>query len=451
MRFSARALPLLLVVLLTAAVASAAKAPKIKIDHFRETWERLSPEERTAVIARYGIKQTALYLNRSYQQTLDRDYKVEIPSEKKTKHIRNQKSSGRCWIFGTVAAIEGKEPLSQSFVNFYAWKKRAEHMLARALRNQKPLTYRTEDGFGEGGWSPHAAQLIAEYGISPKEFMPDTADAGNSGTYIAKLTELIASAQMEARKLPRGAAGQAARQALGDRYRAQINQLLEIALGKPPEKFVVDGKEYTPKSYADDRLGFRANDFVMLTRYSQHKMAFNQRYTLKQPLGFEPLMLHNVSKENFMAAIRTNLDRGRGVPFSTKMGGENPYIIGTSDRVPTGARNALHLAAFDYGSVIPDLQLSFRTLGDSRLNETNHLMIFTGYDYEDSDPSTVTKLKVDNSWGTAKRKWDGHQHIYADYFDHYVDTIFVRRDSLPQSLLEKLEQSAPKKLPITIE
>ena len=50
-----------------------------------------------------------------------------------------------------------------------------------------------------------------------------------------------------------------------------LNGILDAYLGPCPEKFVYDGKEYTPKSFAQE-LGIRRDDYVVFTAMTHHPL-----------------------------------------------------------------------------------------------------------------------------------------------------------------------------------
>ena len=52
-------------------------------------------------------------------------------------------------------------------------------------------------------------------------------------------------------------------------WKVGYNGILDAYLGQIPEKFTVDGKEYTPKTYAQ-ALGLNADDYVSITSYTHH-------------------------------------------------------------------------------------------------------------------------------------------------------------------------------------
>jgi bleomycin hydrolase len=257
--------------------------------------------------------------------------------------------------------------------------------------------------------------------------MPDTYDAKNSDLLMGRLKDVLAHAQARLHALPASASA-ARRATILARAEQQIDQLLDLTLGKPPERFVHRGVEYTPQTYAKEVLKFEPKAYVLLTNAPSSVTAPNRVYRWNGELGFRGARVLNVSSEIMAAATRATLDRGDAVWFTTQMGEENPHAISDNERVPPQARNALHIGAFDYRSILGGVPFAGRRARlEAETGWSNHAMSFVGYDFDEGAPDRVTKYEVHNPWGSR-------EHLYADFFHAYVDMIAVPVASLPPAL-----------------
>jgi aminopeptidase C len=156
--------------------------------------------------------------------------------------------------------------------------------------------------------------------------------------------------------------------------------------------------------------------------------------------GFSRFNVFNVTSEEMMRAVRRQLAVGEGVWFTALVGPQNPYMVQDGDEVPPQARNAMHLASFDYDNVARIPRPSKQARFDARMSWSVHAMTFVGADFPKSRPSRTLKLEADNSWLAR-------QHIYADWFHEFVDTIVVRLDVLPLKLRRAIEGAQATALP----
>ena len=69
-----------------------------------------------------------------------------------------------------------------------------------------------------------------------------------------------------------------------------LNGILDAYLGPRPEKFAYRGKEYTPKSFAEE-LGIRSDDYVLLTSFTHHP--FYEPFALEIPDNWNAALSYN--------------------------------------------------------------------------------------------------------------------------------------------------------------
>ena len=89
-----------------------------------------------------------------------------------------------------------------------------------------------------------------------------------------------------------------------------LNGILDAYLGPCPEKFVYDGKEYTPKSFAQE-LGIRRDDYVVFTAMTHHPLY--TAFPLEIPDNWNWSPFCNVTMEELGRIVDVSLRNGYAV------------------------------------------------------------------------------------------------------------------------------------------
>ena len=403
---------------------------------------KLPPRTKQRAIQRYGLKPMAL--RRSFIKKHNTHYKYQIPMERAPHQVLNQKKSGRCWAFAMDRVLEskvakkGKAPteISKSFINYHALRTKSLALLVTAAKMGQRQPAKLSGMLSEGGTQSRALDITMKYGVVPESKMPSTADGANSGVFLNQLQILIVKAQRSFGQIKGGPEANPKRQKVFNTYARQAQRLLDTTVGKPPRKFKVDGKFYTPKTYAQNYLGLNKGDldYVVLSHDPTH--AFNRRYQEKG-VGMKPFEGYNVSMKTMQQAMKKTIRGGESIYFATNVSANNPYRVGDGPHDPKEARGVLSLRAFNYDALIPSTKISKRDRIRTGISPTNHAMTITGYD-PGKKRGSVLKWKVDNSWGTAVGD-KGHFHMYDDFFRQYGTKVLVPRSSVSKSVLAKIE------------
>lgn len=430
------------------AVGPAGARTPVRVDRVLSLSDRarasMTPVQKRKALLRYGLK--AVALQRGFVAQHNPNYKVEIPGERSPDHaIRNQQGSGRCWAFATNKVLESKlqkkglpsTAISPSFINYYSLYHKAMTLLvvsARSKGKQRPDA--ANSLLGEGGTGMHALALVQRHGLVPESKMPTSVDGANSGVTLNLLKRLVNSANREFAKVPEGKDSVKQRVALLKQYRREVKSLLSATVGLPPAKFKVDGKWYTPKTYAADYLGLTKQDLDYVVLGNDPTRGWNRRYNV--PSMVVPYQRYNVSRKALETAVKRTIRGGDAVYFSTNVSSDNPFRVAKGDNIPKEAQGILSLKAFNYDAFIPGVKMSKRDSVASGISGANHAMALTGYD--PVGRTKVRKWKVDNSWGEGIGD-KGHLHMYGDFFNTYVREVLVPRSAVPKSLLKQLEAS----------
>jgi bleomycin hydrolase len=412
---------------------------------------RLAPELKQQAIGKFGLR--AVALSNDFVARHNPRYACVIPGEDGPHHVRDQKGSGRCWIYATdrvlrsMAARKGvaqPPPMSTSFVNYHALRMQTLGVLrAAAAGEKKALSPSAVGNASEGGYQPWALDIIRERGVVPRTVMDTSADGASSGLAVNELQRLVASAQREFAAISKQKAPDAAarRQSLLVRYERDVDALLGATIGAPPSSFRYRGKQYTPQSFLKDYLHLAPADLDFVVLSNDPTARFGRRHETTQR-GMKPFGSYNVAMPVLERAVQDTIRRGDAVYVATNVSGDQPYRA-AGKNIPRQAQGIVSLSAFNYGDFIPQRTLTKRDRLNADVSPTNHAMAITGFD-PGKGGKGVRKWLVENSWGPTAGD-AGHWHMYDDFFRQYVTEVAVPRSVVPASVLEQADARSVKK------
>lgn len=411
--------------------------------------QRAALPQRTKdrAIQRYGLR--AMALRQDFVARHVPTYKVEIPDEKQPHRIRDQKGSGRCWIYATDRVLRSKlaargcaaPELSTTFINYHTLRQVSRGLLVELAHGKAVDLDRVVEEASEGGYQAWAIDIIRRKGIVPKQTRDTTADGANSGLAITQLQTLLASAVRDCKRVKDGPQATRRRRKIAVDYGKQVDQLLNTTIGSPPKQFTIDGKRYTPKTYCEKALGLGAKDLDYVTLTHDPNRAWYRGYTHAECTGMPATVAYNVPADVLERAMKKTIRKGEAVYFAVNYDeDENPHWV-SGEHVPKSATGVLSVAAFDYAPYIPQGLINKRDRVSAGINGSNHAMAITGYD-PGKRGGSVVKWKVENSHGKSSDD-KGHLHMYDDFFRHYADEVVVPRSALPKGLLKRLTARPP--------
>lgn len=177
--------------------------------------------------------------------------------------VKNQKNAGTCWSYSGLSFLESEAlkktgkvyDFSEMFVVENTYMDRAE----KAVRMHGDVS------FAQGGSFVDVMYCLRNYGLVPDVEMPAGVmygDTLSNHTELSAMTNPLVKAAADAQKLQFSPDGEAL-------WKKAVRAVHEVYLGKLPEKFNFEGKEYTPMSFAKS-TGLNADDYVSLTSFMHH-------------------------------------------------------------------------------------------------------------------------------------------------------------------------------------
>lgn len=211
---------------------------------------------------------------------------------------RNQGRTQTCWAY-TMASMLESDYLSRSDDTI-----RLSVMYAVRQKYMKQFDqYYYSKGHDEirGGGLGHSFLWV----LREKGAMPDEAYKGylpgvkyHDHRVLLKALRALAEEAVDERNL--------------HTYRNKAEALLDECMGPVPERFVFEGKEYTPRSFADS-FGFVSDDYVELTSFTHHP--FGRPFILEVPDNWEHASFHNIPIDSLETCVRSALCSGHTVAW----------------------------------------------------------------------------------------------------------------------------------------
>ena len=212
--------------------------------------------------------------------------------------IKDQNRSGTCWDYSTISFFEaeiqkatGKTyDLDESFVANKTYMERAIQV----------VRYHGDCQFAQGGSAEDVLATMKAHGIVPQGIMPFPGslygDSLNNFNEFFKVLEpyVAAVAKSDAKKI-------------SNQWKVGLQGILDAYLGKCPDKFTFEGKEYTPKTFMQS-LGINLNDYVSITSYTHHP--FYTAFAVEVQDNWRFPLSYNLPMDEMMQVIDNAIEQG---------------------------------------------------------------------------------------------------------------------------------------------
>ena len=191
------------------------------------------------------------------------DYQFTTVKANPITPVKNQFRSGTCWAYSAIGFFESEAIRLGKITDSLKYPDFSEFYVVSNSYYERGIKYVRLDGnltFGAGSEADDVLDIIRDYGIVPQSEMTGM----NYGTELPVQAELDAVLEAFVKVIAKNP-----NKTLSTAWTRAYKAIIDEYLGKCPESFVVDGKEFTPKSYRD-ALKINPADYVTLTSYTHH-------------------------------------------------------------------------------------------------------------------------------------------------------------------------------------
>ncbi len=347
-------------------------------------------------------------------------YQFETIIDIEATEVENQASSGTCWSYATSSFVEsemirmGNDPVDIS-----------EMFTVRQVYIDKAEKYVRLHGhlnFAQGGALPDVLYVIDKYGAVP-ENVYDGLEYGtdrNEHSELEAALKGIVDAVIENKN----------RSGITSVWQDAFTAYLDAYLGAFPEEFEYEGKTYTPRSFADDVIGIKGEDYVQITSWTHYP--FDTEVQIQVPDNWTWGNSINVELDEMMNNINNALDEGFTVAWAADI-----------ERGWFSLRSGLALAPANWDLLTDEEKAECFNSPCPQMDVTQEVRqaAYDNYETTDDHAMQITgKVKdqngdiyyiVKNSWGLRENDYrPGYLMVSEAYVRYKTISVMMHKDAV---------------------
>ena len=338
-----------------------------------------------------------------------------------TTPVKHQGKTGTCWNFATQSFLEtelirmgkGNYDLSEMFLvrNIYP------------IKVEKYIRYHGLTSLGQGGQAHDVLIAMDKFGLVPEEIYPGKSSTEELHNHLEMVAVLKGSMDAILNN----------KEMISDNWKEVCESVLDIYLGENPESFQYNGKEYTPKSFADE-LNINSEDYVELTSYMRYP--YYEQSVLEVPDNWTNSEYYNVPIDDLMAIIDNAIEYGYSIVWDGDTSEKTFYRKKGYAVIPVDTENESNDEKLKEPEEEQIITQEMREESFENFQTTDdHLMHITGIA---EDQAGTIFYYTKNSWGT-KYNYDGFWYMSESFVRLKTVAIMVHKDAVPEDIRKKLD------------
>lgn len=364
-----------------------------------------------------------------------------IVKENPITSVKDQNRSGTCWAYSTLSYFEseilkstGKTyDLCESFVANKDYMDRAVQV----------VRYHGDMQFAQGGSAYDVYYVLKNYGICPEDAMPFPGSL--YGDSLNNFNEFFSLLEPYVEGIATNKASK-----ISNQWKVGFQGILDAYLGKCPENFTYEGKNYTPKSFASS-LGLNMDDYVTITSYTHHP--FYSQFVVEVQDNWRNPASYNLPMDEMMQIIDNAVMNG----YTVAWGGDVSelgfirdglaYMIDAkkmqslqgSDMArwlglyAAKRRNLIDSLGCNVPEVQPTQEMRQERFDNWELTD-DHGMLIYGIA---KDQNGKEYYMVKNSWGEAG-KYKGTWYMTKTFIAANTMDYMVNKNAIPANIRKKM-------------
>ena len=361
--------------------------------------------------------------------------------------VQSQGYAGTCWSFSGLSFFES-ELIRMGVKNP---KVLSEMYVVRKAYEEKADKYIRIDGkinFSQGGGFVDIPYVINKYGIVPEEAYKGLnygSDKHNHGEMFAVLDGAVQGMLKHSKE----ELDKEHSKGITKTWKNAIAGILDAYLGKDPVEFTVDGKKYTPKSYAES-LKLNMDDYVSITSYIGHDLYKPAQLAIADNWLWEGS--YNVTLDDLYSIAENALKNGYTIAWGADVsekgfGFRDGLAIVPEDESTIEVSGRDNKNFSDAGAdkksnafLNPTKELKIteqmrQDAYDKKLTTDDHGMHIVGL-YKDQNGTNYFLVK--NSWGDDRNYPKGYFYASESYFRYKTMNYYLHKNAIPKEIRKKL-------------
>jgi aminopeptidase C len=335
--------------------------------------------------------------------------------------IKDQNKTGTCWSFSTIGMLEselirigkGEFNLSEMFVVHKTMEDRA----------QASVRMHGDISFSPGGSFYDVLYCYKNYGMVPEDVMPGIMYGANKHDH----SELSAVAEAYVGAITKGNLKK-----ISNVWQNGLSGIYDAYLGKCPDKFTYNGKEYTPKSFAKE-LGINTDDYISLTSFNHHP--FYEKFSVEIQDNWRQALSYNLPLDEFLAVIRNSIKSGYTVAWGTDISETGFSRIAKKGIAVVPDDSIAVNKALSEPCPEKEITQQLRQEGfDDWSTTDDHGMLIFGIT---RDQNGKEYYMVKNSWDYDSGR-NGIWYVSEAFVAYKTINIMVNRNAIPKEILKKM-------------
>jgi len=321
--------------------------------------------------------------------------------------IKDQQATGVCWSFATTSFIEteairlGKSPvvLSPMFYVIPTYIDKAE----------KYIRMNGKSYFGPGDLTFSLLKAYKDYGAIPLRVFSGKKDSTSKYNHGEMDNTLLEKVKYYV-QYGRG-------NMTTEGYRKDMDEILTQTMGKAPDTFTYNQKQYTPKSFAIEMVGVNPDDYVEITSFNHHP--FYSKFILEIESNWNNNYYLNLPIRDFSCVIDSALLRNYSVCWdgdAYRCEGFNDGFALLNDSINTITQE-MRQTDFDNYNTID--QHNMHIIGIAENNKGKRFYI------------------VKNS--SDQRNCGGYMYMSKEYLLLKTISVMINKEAVPKEIKNKLD------------
>lgn len=374
------------------------------------------------------------------KEAKEEGYIFTVVKENPITSIKDQNRSSTCWAFSTISFLEseiikaGKADttlnLSEMFVVSKAYSDKAE----KYVRLDGALNFGPGSDFGD------VLCVFKEYGAVPESVM-NGLQYGEDAHVHSEFDAVTRAYVQTVIKNPN--------RKLSTAWKKGFEGIEAAYLGEIPETFTYEGKEYTPKSFAES-LGIDVNDYVSITSFTHHP--FYEKFVIEVPDNWRWTESYNVPIDELVEIMDNAIENGYTIAWGSDVSEKgftrnglgivadaeaNELSGSDQDRWVGVSKEDKEAAIYNLKAPGKEKEITqeMRQIGfDNKQTTDDHGMHIFGIA---KDQNGTEYYMVKNSWGKTG-DYDGIWYVSKPFVKYKTMNILVNKKAVPAEILNKL-------------